>query len=93
MRYKTQPGIVLKSICDEHLLIATGPAREVCPAMKVINETAAYYWRLLAAGKSTEEMVAAAAADYSVSAEEIAPGVQAYLEMLSSQHYVFPEEE
>lgn len=93
MEYKIQPGMVLKTICGEHLLIATGPAREVCPAMQVINETAAYYWRLLAAGKTTEEMIAAAAKDYKISEEEIAPGVQRYLEGLAAKRFAIPIEE
>ena len=93
MNYKVQPGVVLKSICDEHMLIATGPARALCPAMQVINETAAYYWRLLEAGKTTEEMIAAATEAYDVSVERITPGLQIYLKNLASQHFLVPIED
>ena len=44
---KIRPGVVLLSVCDEHLLVATREARDAVPYVQQINGAAAYYWKLL----------------------------------------------
>ena len=39
MKYAIQPGVLLETVCDEHLLIATGEARGKVPYVKNLNET------------------------------------------------------
>ena len=46
-KIKVHPGVVLLSVCDEHLLISTLEARKELPYIQQINSAAAYYWKLL----------------------------------------------
>lgn len=46
MKYAIQPGVLLETVCDEHLLIATGEARGKVPYVKNLNETGAWFWQL-----------------------------------------------
>ena len=43
MKYTARTGIVYRMIADEHFLISLGEAAGICPAIKQINESAAYY--------------------------------------------------
>ena len=46
MKYAIQPGVLLETVCDEHLLIATGEARGKVPYVKNLNETGVWFWQL-----------------------------------------------
>ena len=46
-KIKVHPGVVLLSVCDEHLLISTLEARKDLPYIQQINSAADYYWKLL----------------------------------------------
>lgn len=58
---KIHPGIVLVSVCDEHLLVATREARKDVPYVQQINGAAAYYWKLLESGVEIKDIVDKAA--------------------------------
>lgn len=92
MRYLIRDGIVLKKVCDVNLLIATCDALETCPVVKTINETGAYYWRLLEDDVDLDTMAEMAAHDYEVSAEEILPGILRFMDGLESENYIFKVE-
>ena len=47
MDYQIRPGVVLTEACGEYLLLATLDASKYCPYVYQINETAAFFWRLL----------------------------------------------
>lgn len=90
--YKIQPGVVLTSVCGEHMLVATRLARGKCPYVKQLNSTGAFYWSLLEQGKDLEEMVAIASEAYGVDGERIRPGLEKYIEGLRSGGYLLPED-
>lgn len=46
-QYRRRPGVVYTQICGEHVLIATGSARDACAAATRINAAAAAYWQAL----------------------------------------------
>ena len=56
MKYKTRTGIVLTSICGQHVIVAAKEARENCPYVTKINETAAFCWRLLENGSTCGQL-------------------------------------
>lgn len=92
MKYKLRNGIILKEFCGEYALIATLEAKEYCPYVRQINETGAFYWKLLSRGLDVEEMVEAAAQEYQVEAERVRPGLCAYIAGLEKLNYIIPEE-
>lgn len=93
MRYKIQPGIVLSTVCGESLLVATMKARDKCPYVKQLNSTAAYYWSLLEAGMSLEEILTDAEETYNVSRERVRPGLVSFINSLVMEGYLIPEAE
>lgn len=92
MTHKIRSGIVLAKICDEYLLISSKFAREFCPSVMQINETAAYIWKMLEKGMSDEEMLQSITAEYEVSDEqEIEVMLNEYLQIMADKGY-FQEE-
>lgn len=57
MIYQTRKGIVLTTVCGQYVLVAAKRARENCPYITEINETAADCWRKLEQGCSQEQLV------------------------------------
>lgn len=92
-KWKTRPGIVLTCVCDEPMLVATAEARGLCPYVKQLNSTGAYYWSLLEKGLGLEEMASEASAAYGVPQERILPGLEAYIKMLAEAGYLIPVDE
>ena len=66
MIYKTKTGIVLTSICGQHVLVSAKEAGENCPYVTKINETAAFCWRLLENGSTCGELTDALLEEYDV---------------------------
>ena len=66
MMYKTRKGIVLTSICGQYVLVASKKARENCPYVTQINETAASCWRLLQNGCTSDALTAHLLEEYDV---------------------------
>ena len=63
-RYKTRPGVILTSVCGEHLLVAAAAVRDLCPYVTEINETSAFLWRQLTSGADLDGLMAALDAEY-----------------------------
>lgn len=55
--FRRRPGIVLEEICGAQLLIATCEARESCPYVTRINDSAAAFWRILEGAPDTSVTV------------------------------------
>ena len=92
MRYEIQKGIVLTRVCDEFLLVAARPARGICPYVKLINNTGAFFWQLVEEGVSFSEMVDRAVAHYHAPREQIENDLKAFLLELTAQKYIHPED-
>lgn len=56
MKYKIRDGIILTSVCGQHLLVAASAAREFCPYVTQINETSAFIWRQLEQDRDIPEI-------------------------------------
>ena len=54
---KRCPDVELVEICGEYLLIATREARDVCPYVSQINESAAIFWKLLDKPRTVNELI------------------------------------
>ena len=57
MRYRLESGVVLEKVAGHDLLITYGePGRDRMPYVLQVNETGAFFWRLLEKGESPEEI-------------------------------------
>lgn len=88
MEYKLLSGVALATVCNENLLVATRRASEKVPAIKEVNETGAFVWRMLEQGNSLAEMAAKTAAEYGISPAEACDGILDFIKVLQSAGYV-----
>lgn len=91
-RYQIRPGVVLASVCGEHMLVATRQARGLCPYVKQMNPTGAFYWSLLEQGEELDSLVRTASERYGVEESRIRPGLLAFLDALRAEGYLLEEE-
>ena len=92
MRYPIRPGVVLAEVCGEYLLLATMDAASHCPYVYQINETAAFFWRLLERQLPEEDVAAAVAAEYDAPAEVVRRDLGQFLKDLREKGYLLSEE-
>ena len=59
MKYKTRPGIILTSVGEQYFFVTAKNRIE-------LNETAAFYWKLLRQGADTAELREAALREYDI---------------------------
>ncbi len=90
MKFSVHPKVTLEEVAGQYLLIAYGKAQLELPYIQQINETGAYFWRLLEDGKSYKEMLETASEEFVLDKEEIAPGINLFLESLSDKGYIIP---
>ena len=95
MRYKTKKGIVLTSVCGQHILVAAKKAREEgCPYITQINDTAAGCWHLLEDGSTEDELTSYLIEEYEIAdAAPVRDDVMKLLENLSETGYLTASEE
>lgn len=91
MKYSIAEGIMLVTICDVSMLVATGTARAKFPFTNNLNETGVFYWKLLEQGKDTDMLTAEAKAVYGRTEEELRPGIEKFLSSLEKAGYIIPE--
>ena len=89
---KIRPGVVLLSVCDEHLLVATREARRAVAYVRQINGAGAFYWKLLEEGRDPGEIIQQAAARYQMTAEQAAAAVMSFLRKLYQAGYLLIED-
>lgn len=94
MMYKTRKGIVLTSICGQYVLVAAKKARENCPYVTQINETAADCWRLLENGSTSEALTTYLIEEYDAEdASLVKEDVDRLLETYLEEGYITQTEE
>lgn len=93
MKYRLRDGIVLTAICDQHLLVAAEEARNDCPYVTRINETASYILKRLQEGYSGESLYAKICEDFDTDGEDIPSLADNYLNQLAEMGYLIREEE
>lgn len=91
-KLKIRPGIVLISVCDEHILVATREAREFCPYVLQINNVAAYYWRLLEDRMEMEDIIDKASEHFGIHKINILIHLNEFIEKIVTAGYVISEE-
>ena len=57
---KTKKGFLLRKMANEYMVIAIGSAADSLNGLIRLNETGAFYWRLLEKGATKEELLDAA---------------------------------
>jgi len=93
MDYQIRPGVVLTEACGEYLLLATLDASKYCPYVYQINETAAFFWRLLEKHLPEDEIVTEAVAEYGAPEAVIRHDIRQFVNTLLEQGYILLEEE
>lgn len=89
---KIRPGVVLISICDEHILVATREARGAVPYVQQINGPAAFYWKMLEEGKEPKEIVQLAAEKYHMPGGKAVIAVASFMKKLQQSGYLLAED-
>ena len=93
-RYKARRGVVLTTVCGEHLLVAVKGLKDVCPFVTTLNESSAFLWKRLETGASEEELLAAVAEEYEVEDSESARAmIRDFLKQMLEMHYLETQEE
>ena len=92
MKHRIRPGVVLTEVCGEFLLLATMDAARYCPHVYQVNETAAFFWKLLERGCTEEEMIAAVIAEYGVPEALVRRDLQRFFRELQEKGYCLAEE-
>ena len=82
LRYRTRPGVVLTCIQGEYLLVSAKNARQFCPYVTGVNETAAYIWHLLEEGSTPDSIVEAILSEYEITDRDTVK--QSVMQLLSS---------
>lgn len=88
MTYRICPGVVLVSVCDEYLLVATHEAHGKVPYAKGVNNTGAYFWSLLEQKMDIEQIVKTAAKAYKVNEEQVRPLLLRFMNTLKDTGYL-----
>lgn len=91
-KIKVHPGVVLLSVCDEHLLIATLEARKDLPYIQQVNGAAAYYWKLLEQDTDIKIIVDKAAEKFNMPKIKALITVNNFINKLAETGYVTIQE-
>ena len=93
-KYVIREGVVLADICDQYILVSTSACRDKCPYVKRINDSAAFYWKLIEQGMSVQEMAEAAAAEFGIqNKEDLYSDIEEYIELLKYGGYLLSDDE
>ena len=88
-RYHTRPGVVLTTVDEQYLLVASKSAREFCPYITQINDTAAFCWRLLEDGADPDALLEHLAEEYEIDdSERVRTDLQELLDQLCKANYL-----
>lgn len=80
MGTNVKAGVIWRRIGGKTFIIDTDREK-----MHSLNETAAFFWELLAAGKETGEIARKAAERFETGGEEIANDLEEFLELLKKE--------
>lgn len=89
---KIRPGVVLISVCDEHILVATREARKKVPYVRQINGAGGFYWRLLEKELEPKEIIRQAATRYRMSDKQAAAAIMSFMKKLYEAGYLIFED-
>lgn len=92
MTYHITKGIVKVNVCDEHILVSTGEARNTLPYLKHLNEAGAYIWERLEKSMPVEEIAKAIVLDYGIAEQDAEKALQGFLQVLCDAGYLYIDE-
>lgn len=91
--YRIRPGIVLTNVCDEHFLVSGKSARELCPYVTNLNDTAVYIYEKLSEGCTEEEILRCIQEEYEIEdADQIKGVIDAFVSQLLENGYMMEVE-
>ena len=93
MAYRIRDGVVLKCICGEYLLIATGDAAEHCLYVRQVNDSLAFFWQMIEASLDEDAIMEKAMQEYDAPEELIRSDYRRLLRELESMSYLIPYED
>lgn len=93
MAYKIREGVILRQVCGEWLIIAAGDAANHCTYVRQVNETLAFYWKLLAEGCTSEQMVSRATEKFEVTENQAKEDVNQLINQLIHMKYLITDNE
>lgn len=88
VNYIITPGLLLEEICGEAYLIAAGEARRKLLPIRGLNDSAAFFFRLLEQGLDEEALLRRAVSHYGVPEEVIRPALQQFIDTLCRDGYL-----
>ena len=89
--YRVQPQVTLEMVGGRQFLIAYGEALMKLPYLQEINETGAFYWRMVEAGIDEDDMLLAAEEVYDAPRERLKKGLRIFLRELEEKGYLFAD--
>ena len=92
MKYVLRSDVVLVTVLDESMLVTVNEMRGGVENMRSVNETGAYFWRLMEKKLSVEEIVAQAMLDYGIAEDVARPALTRFLNDLCTAGYLSLEE-
>ena len=90
MKYRIHEEVICETIGDLYFLVAYGRAQEALGFMIAINDTGAFYWKLLEEHKDSEEILSLAAEAYGLHRDQLREGMERFLEDLCDRGYINP---
>ena len=92
MKYSLRSDVVLVTVLDESMLVTVNEVRGGVDSMRSVNETGAYFWRLMEKSLSVDEIVAQAMLDYGIAEDVARPAFMRFLNDLCTAGYLSLEE-
>lgn len=93
MKYSLREGLVLETVCDTTLLVATLEARKYCPYVMQLNDASNFIVQSIVNGDSIEKMAENAAKEYEISQEEAVKTIHYFISELKKKNYLVVKEE
>lgn len=81
-------GFMLKKIIDDYIVVPTGNNIVDFAVAVSLNETGAFLWHQLEQEKTVDELSEALAAEYGVSAGDVAQDVVEFVELLKTHNFL-----
>lgn len=93
MNYRLISGVVCAEVFDEYFLIASLEARNRVDPVRALNETGAFFWKLLEECVEPEAAIARITQEYEVSEEDARAAFEAFCASLRDAGYLIMEDE
>ena len=90
--YRRRPGVELLEICGEHLLVAAGEARGLCPYVTQINDSGASLWKILDSSMGVPLLAERFARDQGKSTKEVLLSCIVFVSKFTKMGYLIEEE-